>query len=104
MDTADDAARSWESAVDIVDASIPERITPAIIAKSIPCELISEAILTISVSESLRIGSAPASDTASPIIPMHTAAASDITTQIVATRLDIVSFLASSIAIKRRRI
>ena len=36
-DTAEDAARSWESAVDIVEARIPARMIPARIAASTPC-------------------------------------------------------------------
>ena len=42
--TLDEAARSCESEVDIVDAKIPARITPAIIANKIPCELKTFAI------------------------------------------------------------
>ena len=43
-DTLEDAARSCESAVDIVEASIPARITPAIMAKIMPCVLNTWAI------------------------------------------------------------
>ena len=38
-ETAEDAARSWESAVDMVDARIPARISPARIAAITPCWL-----------------------------------------------------------------
>ena len=49
-DTLDAEARSCESAVDIVAASIPASITPAHIAGSIPYVLRRCAILTIIVS------------------------------------------------------
>ena len=43
-ETLEDAARSCESEVDIVEASIPARITPAIMAKIMPCVLNTWAI------------------------------------------------------------
>jgi hypothetical protein len=51
-ETDEEAARSCESEVDIVAARIPERIIPAKIAKSQLCLLMSEAIWTITFSES----------------------------------------------------
>ena len=47
---ADAAARSCESAVDIVAASMPASIIPAIIAGKIPKELINSEIYMITLS------------------------------------------------------
>ena len=47
-----DAAKSCESAVDIVAAKIPAKIIPATTAGKIPCVLIAPAIFTITVSAS----------------------------------------------------
>ena len=101
--TDDDAARSCESAVDIVAARIPARISPAITAATGPMPLISLAITTITVSEDepSRNSKAPALVIPYPITPIKIAIASDTTTQTVAIRLESVSFSFSSIAIKR---
>ena len=56
-DTEEAAASSWESAVDMVAARIPARITPAIRAKKKPCWLIRSAILMMMVSESELVSS-----------------------------------------------
>ena len=61
-----DAARSWLSAVDMVAARIPARITPATMAKNTPFVLIRSASLMMIVSESalvLSTGTLPARDT-----------------------------------------
>lgn len=52
-ETLEDAARSCESEVDIVEASIPARITPAIMAKIMPCVLKYVGYRTMIVSEIL---------------------------------------------------
>ena len=49
----EDAARSWESAVDMVHARIPDMIRPAITIPRIPLLLIRAAITMISFSESV---------------------------------------------------
>ena len=105
-DTAEDAAKSCESAVDIVEARMPARIVPASKAGRIPCLLNKSAICTMIVSESepVRVFKAPTSLIARPITPIKTATAREMTTQIVATRLESVSFYSSSIAMKRSRI
>lgn len=50
-DTLEDAARSWESAVDIVAAKIPARMMPATNAANMPCWLKRSAIRTMMVSD-----------------------------------------------------
>ena len=65
-DTLDAAAKSCESAVDIVAARMPERMMPAMTASSTPCWLIRSASLMIMVSDSalvVRKGTLPAADT-----------------------------------------
>ena len=49
----EEAASSWESAVDMVAARIPARIIPAVRAGRIPCVLIADAIWIMTVSELL---------------------------------------------------
>ena len=65
-DTLEAAARSWESAVDMVAARIPARITPATIAKRKPFWLMRSAIFMMIVSDSeeleLSMGISPARD------------------------------------------
>ena len=63
-DTAEAAAKSCESAVDIVAASIPARISPPIIAGIAPYVLNKCATRTIIVSELLPVSTsiAPAFD------------------------------------------
>ena len=65
-DTLDAAAKSCESAVDIVAARMPERMMPAMTASSTPWRLIRSASLMIMVSDSalvVRKGTLPAADT-----------------------------------------
>lgn len=49
-DTLEDAASSWESAVDMVLARMPERTRPAISAGRMPCLERRSATLTMMVS------------------------------------------------------
>ena len=90
----------------MVDARIPARISPARIAAITPCLLRRSAIRTIIVSdaEPSRRSNSPAAVIPSPTTPISTATASEITTHVVATLLESVSFSSSSIAMKRRRI
>ena len=101
----DEAARSCESDVDIVAASIPARTTPARRATANPFSPRSPASLTIIVSdpEPVRGSIAPALVTLYPTIPITIATASDITTQVVAILLESFSFSRSSIAMNLRR-
>ena len=65
-ETLDAAASSWESAVDMVAARIPARMTPATNANRTPWELMRLAILIMTVSESelvVSIGISPAMET-----------------------------------------
>ncbi len=101
-DALEDAARSWESAVDMVAARMPARITPATRAASTPCLEIRSEIVMRMVSASSRAGMEPAFVMALPITPIKIATAMEITTQTEATLLDSFSFSASSMAIKRR--
>ena len=86
--------------MDIVAANIPARIRPAIIEGMKPCVLSRCAIFTIMVSEleSFRYGIMPFAVMPLPTMPMMTATPREITTQIVATRLERVSFSLSPIA------
>ena len=62
-ETLEDAAKSWESDVDIVHAKIPARMIPAKIIAITPWLLSSMAILMIKVSdweESVKAGICPA--------------------------------------------
>ena len=97
----EDAARSWESAVDMVAARIPARIRPATMAARNPCLEIRSATTRIMVSGSSSTGITPAFDMAFPTTPINTAITMEMTTQMVATLLESFSFFASSIAIKR---
>ena len=106
-DTDEAAASICESAVDIVAASTPARITPARIAVSIPCSEISPASLTMMVSadEALsRYSSTPALVTPSPTTPITIAAPIAMNTHTVATLLLSLSLFSSSIAMNLRRI
>ena len=104
-ETEDEAASSWESAVDMVDARIPARIRPASTAQTMPFWLSRSAMRTMMVSESepARLSSAPALVMARPTMPMNTATNSETMTQEVATRRDSLSFFSSSMAMKRSR-
>ena len=103
--TEDDAARSCESAVDMVLARIPESTTPARSAAAIPCVERRFEVCTITVSEAdpSSTGMSPPLDMASPTIPIRTATAMEITTHTDATLRESFSLLSSSIAIKRSR-
>ena len=105
-ETEEEAASNCESAVDMVEARIPARIVPARSAGSTPCWLIRSAILTMIVSEAEPSSgiSSPAAVMASPMIPISTATAREMTTHPVATLLDSFNFSSSSMAIKRSRI
>lgn len=64
-DTLEEAAKSCESEVDMVQARIPAKINPAIIMAAIPCSLKRMATFMISVSdwdEPSRTSMAPAFD------------------------------------------
>lgn len=99
----EEAARSWLSAVDMVAARIPARITPASRAGSTPNWLIRLAIRTMMVSESASCSSAPALVMALPTNPMVMATPIEITTHEEATRRESFSFFSSSMAIKRTK-
>ena len=64
-ETADEAAKSCESAVDIIDASMPDKTTPAITDARIPCcaKIIERRIIVVSLSaEFVKKGIAPATE------------------------------------------
>ena len=106
-DTELDAARSCESAVDIVEAMMPDRIRPAISAGKNPKLLRRWAISMITVSEEPDDVSSPITPALvmpSPIRPIRIATPMAMTTQILAIRLESFSFRSSSIAMNRRRI
>ena len=104
-ETAEDAAKSWESAVDMVEARIPARITPAPITASTPFSLNKAAIRIMIVSESdpERNPIAPTSDMARPTMPIKIATAIEITTHTEAILLDLPILSSFSVAINRRR-
>ena len=104
--TLDEAAKSCESDVDMVDARIPARIIPATMAKIKPCLLITVEIWTIIVSESNEpyAPKIPSVDILNPIMPIKIAAAMEITTHVLAIRLDNLTFSGSSIAINLNKI
>ena len=93
----EEAANSWLSAVDIVAARIPARITPAKRAVSKPCWLNILAMAIITVSLSARDTIAPDFDIASPITPMKIATAIANTTQMEAILLERVSLFCKRI-------
>ena len=104
--TPEAAASSWASAVDIVAARMPARISPAMIAATAPFEAISAAVRTIrfSASGSLEgIVIAPARAMPKPTRPITTATPSDTTHQIEPTRREIFSSFSSRAAIKCSR-
>ena len=103
-ETPEEAVRSWLSAVLIVDARIPARITPAISANTAPFSASRLEILMMIVSLSARLSIAPLFVIARPTKPINTATAREITTQTVATLLDVFNCLLSLIAINLRRI
>ena len=105
-DMEEAAARSWESAVDMVLAMMPAKVTPASREKATPYWLSSSASLITMVSESELVVSVtirPALDTPKPTTPMRTATPMAITTQMEPTRREMVSFSSSSMDMKRTR-
>ena len=104
FDMLDDAARSWESAVDIVDARMPEIITPVSRAKNMPFSPIFFAISMIIRWEFSAVSEiAPFETAALPMTPINIATPIETTTHDVAMRRDVASFFESLIAIKRSR-
>ena len=111
-ETLDEATRSCESAVDIVEARIPAIMIPAINAASTPF-LLSRVAIEMMIVSDLELASdadeadeksgssAPLSVIPIPTIPITIATAIEIMTQIVPTLLEILSLLTSPIAIKR---
>ena len=104
-DTLDAAASIWLSAVDIVAARMPARMSPARTAASTPCWLMRLAMRTMRVSldEPLRNSSAPTLVMPRPTMPMTMDAVMAMTTQTVAMRRLRTSFFSSSMAMKRSR-
>ena len=106
-DTEEEAARSCESAVDMVEAMMPERIRPATSAGRNPKVLRKCAISTMTVSEALEVVSSPITPAfvmPRPITPIRMATLIAITTQMLAILRDSASLRSSSIAMKRSRI
>ena len=103
-DTLEDAASSWESAVDMVAARMPARIMPPTSAASQPWLAIRSAMRMMIVSASeevVKLSTAPAAEMALPTTPIITAAAMEMTTHTLATRRESFSFCASPMAMKR---
>ena len=106
FETEEEAARSCESEVDIVEARIPERTIPATSAGIIPYLESRSEIRTMTVSDSevpTSCGIHPAPVMPSPMTPMAIAIPIAMMTQMVATRRDRRSLLSSSMAMKRSR-
>ena len=105
-DTLEDAASSWESAVDMVLARMPARMRPAISAGKMPPLAKSSAMrmMTVSVLEPSRGAMAPMPDRALPTMPISTARAMATVTQTEATRRLSFSFFSSPMAMNRSRI
>ncbi len=103
-DTPEAATSIWLSAVDMVAARIPARITPPRTAASTPFLLSSlvRAMMTRSLSSNGAMP--PAFTTARPTIPIKIAIPMAKVTQMEATRLERTSFFSSSIDMKRTRI
>ena len=101
--TPEEAANSWLSAVDIVLAKMPARITPASSAATTPCWDSRLAICTIMVSLSASAPIAPFLTIAEPTTPITTAMNIEITTQMVAMRREVFNLRSSSMAINRSR-
>ena len=88
----------------MVEARIPARITPAMIAKKAPFWLTVRAMTTMIRCEfAMSRSSAPLFTAAQPMIPIRIATAIEIVTHTVAIRREVFSFFASSIAMKRSR-
>ena len=100
----EDAARSWESAVDMVAARMPEKITPARRVARTPSLLRSREIfmMILWLSSGARSVMAPLAIIALPIKPMAIAINIEITTQLQAIRREALSLFGCSIAMKRR--
>ena len=104
-DTLEEAASSWESAVDMVLARMPDSTSPASSAGRMPKRDRKAAIwtMTVSVSEAWRRGSRPLALMAQPAIPMTSTSAMEMVTHTEATRRESVSLFSSSMAINRSR-
>ena len=105
-ETLEEAASSWLSAVDMVEARMPAMIRPAANAASTPWVLSRSAILTITASAALeepKVSISPTFDMARPVIPMVTATVMEMTTQMLPMRREILIFLASLMPMKRSR-
>ena len=105
-DMEEAAASSWESAVDMVLAIMPARVTPASRAKATPQWLSRLASWMTMVSESelvARVTILPVLDTLKPTTPMRTATPMAMTTQMEPTRREMVSFFSSPMDMNRTR-
>lgn len=104
-DTLEEAASSWESAVDMVLARIPARIRPAMRAGRIPALLRRVAIwmTMVSLAEPDRDAIVPEAVRALPTTPIITARNMAMTTHTEPTRRETTSFFSSSMAMNRSR-
>ena len=88
----DEAARSCESAVDIVQASIPAKISPAKIARITPCSLMKKPIFISTVSDSeffVNVSIMPFLLSVLATIPMNIAINIEMTTHTDAIRREV---------------
>ena len=99
----EEAASSWESQVDMVQARMPARITPASRPGSTPRWAIWSETTMMMRSGSSRGSRAPAWTMLMPSTPMKMATNMETNTQTEATRRLRVIFLGSSMAMKRSR-
>ena len=102
--TPEAAASIWLSAVDMVAARIPARITPAINAAKKPWVLIKSAIVMMILSPSLRLSIEPFALMALPTIPIKMATNIANTTHTVAILRESTNFFSSLMDMKRTRI
>ena len=103
-DALDAAARSCESAVDMVAASMPASMSPATHAVNTPCVLSRSDILMIAVSGSSSTPIDPFAVIALATNPMMIAANIAMKTHTLAILLETESFSSFSIAMNLRRI
>ena len=106
-DTPEAAVSSWESAVDMVQARIPARTTPATTDSRIPWRPSKSARRMITVSDSEldeNMGIPPATEAPYPMMPIRMATNMEMTTQMDAIRRDVLSLSSWLMAMKRRRI
>ena len=103
-ETAEEAARSWESAVDIVQAKIPASVMPAPMIARNPCwhKSVATWMMIVSEEEPFNSTMTPFFVRLCPTTPIKIATAIEITTHTVAIRLDIAILSSCSVAIKRR--